>query len=802
MWESELLNGYARHLSFADVDGNGYENIIAATYDRLQILNATNGIKDWYQAVAGTIHGTATGDFNDDGIADIACSGGAEFSGDDPAKAVWAFKTVEVSPVLWETPVGQYGNGLALGDFTGDSALDVIGVTSDDQAYALEGSTGDLLWLWNATENLYTVATGDFNDDGIDDAAVAGNDDMVTALNGYDGDILWQFTLATDQFYRKCVQTLDVNNDGHMDVIAGSDDSYVYAINGDTGGLLWSRDLNGSVRDIDLYDMNNDGMLDVIATASLQIAVLDGVTGSFLWDYDVDVSSAKNAAVLDGNDDGIMDVAWGSYTKVQLINGATQALMWSQPISVSSEYSLTGEDANEDEYDDVIIGGGSDGQNVIALHGLDGSQIWTFPTGGDINCVITGDVNQNGINELLVGSDDQTVYVLNRNGYELWNYATADDVMHIGLGDITGDTLPNIVAITFGFDGVLYGFRTLAQETNDAPQANFSFQPTSPTTADMIQFTDTSTDDGTIISWNWDFGDGNTSTMQNPTHQYAQPGDYQVTLTVMDDKEAIGSITKTISVLSLGPVAAFSFSPLYPIPGDPVSFTDESVDTSGDTINGWYWEFGDGDTSTMQHPSHTYSANGSYLVNLTVTNTSGASDTTSELITVGMMNFNTTLEIGWNLMTLPVNLSWNASDLADQIPGCLSVSKWDNVNQTYYTYIVGGPPTFDFPLQRGHGYFVDASQQTMLSVSGPPINAVNVSLLPGWNLLGWYHQTSTMASSLSDNITGCSSVSRWNATAQTYNTYIVGGPDTFDFVIDTGMGVFVDVTEQSYWYGE
>ena len=68
--------------------------------------------------------------------------------------------------------------------------------------------------------------------------------------------------------------------------------------------------------------------------------------------------------------------------------------------------------------------------------------------------------------------------------------------------------------------------------------------------------------------------------------------------------------------------------------------------------------------------------------------------------------------------------------------------------------------------------------------------------------MGWYHDYDTTASSLSENITGCISVSMWNASLQTYDTYIVGGPPSFDFNITCGMGLFVDVTAESVWYGD
>jgi photosystem II stability/assembly factor-like uncharacterized protein len=81
-------------------------------------------------------------------------------------------------------------------------------------------------------------------------------------------------------------------------------------------------------------------------------------------------------------------------------------------------------------------------------------------------------------------------------------------------------------------------------------------------------------------------------------------------------------------------------------------------------------------------------------------------------------------------------------------------------------------------------------------------NEVNINLHIGWNQLGWYHPYDSTARSLSENITRCLSVSRWDSINQTYHTYIVGGPPVFDFTISRGMGLFVDVNQESVWYGE
>ena len=101
---------------------------------------------------------------------------------------------------------------------------------------------------------------------------------------------------------------------------------------------------------------------------------------------------------------------------------------------------------------------------------------------------------------------------------------------------------------------------------NIPPTADFSY-----TTADLIAtFTDQSTDpDGSIASWNWDFGDGVTSTEQNPTHTYETSGTYTVTLTVTDDQGATDSVSKDVTVTSSGGGTAPTLSDCDPASGNP-----------------------------------------------------------------------------------------------------------------------------------------------------------------------------------------------------------------------------------------
>ncbi|MCG2826174.1 MAG: PKD domain-containing protein [Thermoplasmatales archaeon] len=169
---------------------------------------------------------------------------------------------------------------------------------------------------------------------------------------------------------------------------------------------------------------------------------------------------------------------------------------------------------------------------------------------------------------------------------------------------------------------------------NVPPSLDFTYTPTTPTDLQTVEFTATAIDpDGTITNWYWDFGDGAVSTLQNPTHQYSDDGDYTVTLTVTDNDGATNSTSQIVTVLNVPPIAGFTYSPTIPTDLQLVQFTSLSMDDDG-TISSYYWNFGDGRTSTHQNPTHQYFDNGTYTITLTVTDDDGATNTTSKNITV------------------------------------------------------------------------------------------------------------------------------------------------------------------------
>lgn len=140
-----------------------------------------------------------------------------------------------------------------------------------------------------------------------------------------------------------------------------------------------------------------------------------------------------------------------------------------------------------------------------------------------------------------------------------------------------------------------------------------------------------STEAGIIDSWTWNFADGFSSTEQNPEHEYADGGTYTVILTVTTDKGCESIISYDILV-EPGPDVDFEVADVCQ--NEPAEFENLTTITTG-SISSYAWDFGDGETSTEDDPSHFYDAPGTYTVTLIAFSTNGCSDTISAEIYMG-----------------------------------------------------------------------------------------------------------------------------------------------------------------------
>ena len=166
------------------------------------------------------------------------------------------------------------------------------------------------------------------------------------------------------------------------------------------------------------------------------------------------------------------------------------------------------------------------------------------------------------------------------------------------------------------------------------PAAGFTGSPTSIVEGSSVQFTDTST--GLPTDWSWTFGDGGTSTAQNPVHLYATPGTYTVVLVATNALGSSAPFTRTgyITVTATPPTVDFMGTPIAGDKPLTVAFSGSSTVAPISVL----WTFGDGQTSSAGLAvSHSYTTAGIYTVKLTVTTVNGpGSLTRSNYITVNV----------------------------------------------------------------------------------------------------------------------------------------------------------------------
>ncbi len=441
--------------------------------------------------------------------------------------------------------------------------------------------TNNSIWSYTTSSKGYVYSAPAIGADGT--VYIGSADRKLYALRA-NGTLNWSYTTGNIISGAPAVAS-----DGTIYI--GGRDSKLYALRAD-GTLKWSYTFGSQVwgspvigdngiiyigsRDKNLYALNPDGSLKWSYTTAGEIR------GSPAMKADGTIyvgSSDKNLYAV--NSDGTLK--W-TYTTGNSIEGSPAI-----------------------RADGTVCIGSSDAK-VYAIN-PDGTLRWSYTTGNGI----TGSpaVGANGI--LYIGGKDARVYALNPDGSLIWTATTgsaiagspaigADSVLYIGSNDCK-----------------VYAFKDVT------PVANFTSTVISGTEGYIpltVQFTDSSSNIPT--TWFWDFGDGTTSTEQNPSHTFTLPGTYSVNLTVKNAAGS-GSITKTDYIKVATPssataeFAADTTTGLAPL---TVYFTGEPVGI----VTTWAWDFDNNGIidATTQNASYQYPSPGTYTVNLTVTNAVGS----------------------------------------------------------------------------------------------------------------------------------------------------------------------------------
>jgi PKD repeat protein len=258
-----------------------------------------------------------------------------------------------------------------------------------------------------------------------------------------------------------------------------------------------------------------------------------------------------------------------------------------------------------------------------------------------------------------------------------------------------------------------------------------------------VSFNATAASDGPIATWSWNFGDPgsatNTATVQNPTHTYATPGTYTVTVTATDDLGVRASATQTVTV-DAPPAASFTASPTFTT---PATFDASGSTDSVGTITSYRWDFGDPDsgdnTGTGPNPAHAYARRGSYTVTLTVTNDAGQTATTTKTVTVDdPPTVSLTATPSPTQPTLPV--SFDATAIPDQ-GGTIADYSW-NFGDGSGTQDGGSTPTMSHTYTTPGTYSVKVTATDELGITGTTTGHVTVDAPPTPSFLASSNQPS------------------------------------------------------------
>jgi PKD repeat protein len=208
---------------------------------------------------------------------------------------------------------------------------------------------------------------------------------------------------------------------------------------------------------------------------------------------------------------------------------------------------------------------------------------------------------------------------------------TMDGTFNVCLTTITSDSCVSVTCQVVNINCIGGG-------GGSACQANFGLDSS---ICPNVNFIDLSTSQFPIVEWYWNFGDGNTSISQYPSHTYAANGNYNVCLTTVSSDSCVSTFCSTVNISCLGgggaPCQASFTTTSYidSLGGTVMYITNTSTVSPGMS---YFWDFGDGNTSTDQYPTHTYLADGAYMLCLTISDSSCTSTYCDSIIVTGTQN--------------------------------------------------------------------------------------------------------------------------------------------------------------------
>jgi hypothetical protein len=627
-------------VTWGDYDNDGYADILVTgnpgpVNSSVTKIYHNNGDNTFSEQTSISLPGVsfssvAWGDYNNDGFLDILLTG--------VTSSVYLskiYKNNGNNTFTEQTGISLPGvdvSSVAWGDYDNDGNLDFLltGQSYDGYISKLYRNNGDNTFTEQTGISLPGIASGslgwgDYNNDGNLDFLLTGytGSNGVSKIYRNNGDNTFsdQTNILPAGLSAGSAAWGDYDNDGYLDILlTGNGYSKIYHNNGDntfteqTGIHLTGINYGSAA----WGDYDNDGFLDILLTGSTGSSYISRIyhnngdntfteeTGILLTDVDW-----SSIAWCDYDNDGDLDILMTGFdassnaiSKIYRNNLVAKSgtfapnIKPSAPTNLTSSISpgkteLTWSPVNNDETPDNAM------SYNLRFKLKDATQ-WKFAP----------QAAENGYRRVPAMGNLQ----LNKS-FRLKNLSP-------------GTYYWQVQAVDQGYAGGAWS--ALNSFTVKNTQAFFKSDTVCRGSA--THFTDQSAASDGIASWKWDFKDGTTSALQNPTHIFSSGGTHNVKLVVTSNSGVKDTIEHNV-IVKVRPITDFSATTVCQ---GSETVLNNLTNTSGLNITSWSWDYGDGKGSTFQSPgSHGYLLAGDYKLTLLAVANNGCSDTIKKTVTVG-----------------------------------------------------------------------------------------------------------------------------------------------------------------------
>jgi PKD repeat protein len=622
----------------------------------------------------------AWSDYDNDGDLDVLLTGSMDFFGGNPISRI--YRNNGNNTFTEQTGIsltGVYSGAVAWGDYDNDGNLDIILTGYSESEYAISKiyhNNGDNSF----TEQTSIVLTGvcnssvawsDYNNDGYLDILLTGSTDFsnknpISKIYRNNGNNTFseQTGIVLPGILNGSAAWGDYNNDGNPDILLAGDTGSgtickIYCNNGDNAFFEQSGAfLTEGSDDAGTYavwiDYDNDGNLDICLGGSSKSEIYrNNGDNSFTEQTNISLTGVYTGSISPGDydNDGDMDVLicvyWGDVSRIYHNNG-NNTLTELKVVSLISGLSSMWGDYDNDGDLDLIIDSRIYRNNTVMKAG-------NYPTNkkpsAPVNLLTTAQPNSIKLSWSPV-RDDETSYKTMTYNIRIGSTKFGSDMCIPQADSLTG--FRRVVAMgnaqqdtTFLIKNLSSGKYFWSVQAVDQGYAGGAWSAVDSFEVRNIQafysydevclgypthFTDQSVATDGIASWKWDFKDGTTSSVQNPSHTYSASGTYIVKLVITDNTGVKDSLEQNVIVR---PKPLTGFSAPAVCQGVPVTATN-TTNNNGLTVNTWYWDFGDGGISTDQQPApHGYLNAGNYTVKLKAIASNGCADSVIHVVSVG-----------------------------------------------------------------------------------------------------------------------------------------------------------------------